>query len=301
MAFPTGSESSTTLASFIPSKWGEMINTFFMSKLYMASFFENRSSELADGGSVLYTPNITEMTATAKANATAVALNNTTETKVTLTVDQWYEASFAIEDREAAQVKKSYSLQKRYAEVAGHAVAKKLEVAIATLFAGFSNSVGSSTANIADSDLRSALGYIAAANIDTNDFVNLSWFFDASVVWNQLMGIDKFVLNINSPEADPVGKGVVGRLYGIPVKASTNIQYVSGTTGRNNALAHRDAIHFATSPLGVMSEGGMVGSAGVRVQSNYIPDYLSTVTTADILYGVIENRDNAGVRILSAA
>jgi len=43
----------------------------------------------------------------------------------------------------------------------------------------------------------------------------------------------------------------------------------------------------------------MVGSMGVRVQSNYIPDFLSTVTTADVLYGVVENRDNAGVLMRS--
>jgi hypothetical protein len=66
--------------------------------------------------------------------------------------------------------------------------------------------------------------------------------------------------------------------------------------GRSNAFAHPDAIHWATSPLGSGgSMGSMVGSSGVRVQSNYIPQYLSTVTTADILYGVIENRDTAGV------
>lgn len=35
------------------------------------------------------------------------------------------------------------------------------------------------------------------------------------------------------------------------------------------------------------------------VQSNYIPDYLSTLTTADILYGCVENRDNAGVYVKS--
>ena len=45
--------------------------------------------------------------------------------------------------------------------------------------------------------------------------------------------------------------------------------------------------------------GAMVGAQGIRVQSNYIPEYLSTVTTADILYGVVENRDAAGVRVLS--
>lgn len=85
----------------------------------------------------------------------------------------------------------------------------------------------------------------------------------------------------------------------IPVYISTNIQYISGTTGRANALAHKDAIHWATSPLGGGgSEGSSVtGKFGLRVQSNYVPDYLSTVTTADILYGVIENRDTSGVYI----
>lgn len=89
----------------------------------------------------------------------------------------------------------------------------------------------------------------------------------------------------------------------IPVYVSNNIQYVSGTTGRWNALAHKDALHFATSPLG---EGGslgssVIGSNGVRVQSNYVPQYLSTLTTADLLYGVVENRGTAGIAILTTA
>ncbi len=93
----------------------------------------------------------------------------------------------------------------------------------------------------------------------------------------------------------------------IPVYVSNNIQFVSGSTGRYNALAHKDALHWATSPLGTggsmaSSSGSMMtGQYGVRVQSHYVPEYLSTVTTADLLYGVIENRDNAGIAIFSAA
>jgi len=86
----------------------------------------------------------------------------------------------------------------------------------------------------------------------------------------------------------------------IPVYISTNIQRISGTVGRTNCLAHTDALHWATSPLGSggsLSGGAMTGKYGVRVQSNYIPEYLSTVTTADLLYGVIENRDTSGIAI----
>lgn len=72
MAYPTTSESATSLAVFIPEIWGERINDFFKAKLILADFFVDRSQELAGGGDTLYTPGLTEMTANSKTNATAV-------------------------------------------------------------------------------------------------------------------------------------------------------------------------------------------------------------------------------------
>lgn len=305
MAFPTTSASSTTLATSIPLLWGERINEFFKLKLMIADFFTDRSAELADGGSTLYTPNMTEMTANAKSNATAVTLNAPTDTKITLAVDQWYEVSFAIEDKENAQVKHSYYIQEKYAMNAGYTIAKKLEVALASLFSGFSGTVGASTTNLADSEIRAAIALLEAAGIDTT--TDVAFFVSPNVFWKQIQNLDKFSLAINSPVNDPTAKTPRASLYGIPVYVSNNIQYVSGTTGRYNALAHKDALHFATSPLsGGGSMSGTAGTSvtgryGVRVQSHYVPEYLSTLTTADLLYGVIENRDNAGVAILTAA
>ncbi len=315
MAFPTTSESLTTLASFIPAIWGEKINNFFKLKLLIADFFVDRSSELAQGGNILYTPNMTEMSANSKTNATAVTLNAPTETKVTLTVDQWYEVSFAIEDREAAQVKHSYYIQEKYAMNAGYTMAKKLEVSLASLFASFSTVVGASTSSLADSDIRAAISTLEAAGIDTGGGVTqngsiageVAFFVSPAVFWKQIQNLDKFSLAINSPVNDPTGKTPRASLYGIPVYVSNNIQYVSGTAGRYNALAAKDALHFATSPLGtggsMAGDRGstMTGQYGVRVQSNYIPEYLSTVTTADLLYGTTVNRSNAGVQILTTS
>jgi len=301
MAFPTTSESLTSLASFIPALWGEKINDFYRSKLVMAEFFVDRSSELSEGGNILYTPNMTEFSANSKTNATAVTLNGPTETKVTLTVDQWFEASFAIEDREAAQVKHSYYVQEKYAQNCGYAVAKKLETDLALLFDNFSNAVGASTTNLADSEIRQAIAYLEAADIDTTQ--DVAFFMHPNVFWKQVQNLDKFSLAINSPVNDPTGKTPKATLYGIPVYITTNVQYISGTVGRSNALAHKDALHWASSPLGSggsMGGGSMTGKYGVRVQSNYIPEYLSTVTTADLLYGVIENRDTSGVWVRSA-
>lgn len=298
--FPTATQSSTTLASNIPLLWGEKINEFFKLKLMIADFFIDRSSELSGGGSALYTPNMTEFTAAAKSNATAVTLNNATDTKVTLTVDQWYEVSFAIEDREAAQVKHSYYLQERYAKGAGYTIARKLEVALAELFDNFSTSVGASTTALADSEIREAIANLENVGIDTTQ--DVAFFVHPNVFWKQIQNLDKFSLAVNSPVNDPTAKTPKATLYGIPVFVSANIQYISGTVGRSGALAHKDALHWATSPLGSggsLGGGSMTGKYGVRIQSNYIPEYLSTLTTADLLYGVVENRDNAGVWIRS--
>lgn len=280
-------------------KWGQRLNDFYKQKIVCADFFVDRSDEVADGARSLYTPTLTEFTANAKSNATTVTLNAPSDTKITLTISNWYECSFAIEDAEAAQIFASYSLMERYAKNCGYEIAKTLDVAIATIFGTFTTSVGSSTVNLADSDVRAAIAQLETNNVDIEE---CAFFLSPNVFWKQLQGIDKFSLAINSPVQDPVAKLPRATLYGIPVYISNSIQYVSGTTGRYNALAHSDSIHFATAPLGSGgSMGAMVGSNGIRVQSNYVPQYLSTVTTADILYGVILNRSNAGINVVTPA
>lgn len=302
MPYPSGTETLASLDAYIPEKWGQRVNEFYRAKLVAAPFFTNRSDELSGGGDVLYTPNTTEFTASTKAVGIQVNLNSPTDTKVTLTVNNWFESSFAIEDREAAQVKHSYTIMERYAKNAGYAVAKRLDSAICVLFQGFSKVVGSSTVNLQDSDIRSAFAYLEAANVPQEE---AAFFFHPTVFWRQVQRIDKFSLAVNSPVNDPTAKRPAGYLYGTPVFLTTQIQtsLPSGSLARVNALAAPDAIHWATSPLGSggSKANSMVGSEGVRVQSNYIPDFLATVTTADILYGVVENRDDAGVGILTPA
>lgn len=297
--YPAGTETLASLDAYIPEVWGEAVNEFYRAKLVAAPFFTDRSGELSGGGDTLYTPTTTEFTANSKTNGVAVSTNSPTDAKVTLSVNNWFEASFAIEDREAAQVRHSYAIMNRYAKNCGYAIAKKLDTAITTLFSSFSNAVGSSTTNLADSDIRNAIAYLEAANADIDE---AAFFMHPNTFWKQVQAIDKFSLAVNSPVNDPTAKKPAGYLYGIPIYVTTQIQSDATPSGaRANALATPDAIHWATSPLGSGGSKGtsMVGSMGVRVQSNYIPDLLATLTTADMLYGVVENRDNAGVYVKS--
>lgn len=294
MSLPTGTFTATDLAELIPEVWGNKVNDFFRAKLNITPFFTNRSDELAAGADSLYTPNLTEMSANAKSNATAVTLNSPTETKQTLTVDQWYEVSFMIEDKEAVQVKQSYNTQQRYMKNAAFTAAKKLEVAVATLFSGFSNSVGTTGQALTDSTIRTAIATLTGTSLA--DFDEAAWFLHPKTIWEDVMSIDRFALAFNTNNAsNPLEKGATGRIYGRPVFSSANIQKINTNADYAGALAVPDAIHWATAPL-----PGQRDPMGVRLQSQYLQEYLGTLTTADILYGCVENRDAGGVQIVSA-
>lgn len=292
MAFPTGTETATNLAELIPEIWGEKVNDFYRAKLKMTSFFTDRSDELAEGGDTLYTPNLTEMAANAKSNAAAVTLNANTETKQTLTVSNWYEVSFAIEDKEAVQVKRSYTLQQRYMKNAAFTAAKKLEDAVATLFQGFSVSVGTTATALSRTTVLAAIS--ALESVDA-DFDEAAWFLHPKTLWEDVMAVDAFAIaNQNANAANPITKGAVAQIMGRPVYTSTRITKINTNADYCGALAVPDAIHYATAPL-----PGQRDAMGVRLQANYIPQYLSTVVTCDILYGAVENRDAGGIKIVS--
>ena len=280
-AFPTATQTNTTLASVIPGLFAEKMNNFYRDELKTAAFFTDLSADLASGTKTLLIPNITEMTAHSKSNATTVTLNNPTDNQITLTVDTWYETSFAIEDKEAEQVKKSYNYMDKLAMNAAYTTAAAYEDAIIALFDNFANVVGTSAAALADSNIRRAIQYLDEASVPQSD---RAFFLTPKQVWNDVQAIDRFSLLVNTKGADPVLKGHVGYLYGLPVVMSDRIGATDGSA--QSCLAHKDAI--------------VHGSTIMRVQSNYIPQYLSTVTTADVVFGVIENRDTSGVWIKTA-
>ena len=279
--FPTATHTNTTLASVVGLLWSQKMNNFYREKLRAVAFFTDLSSDFKPGAKDVYVPNITEMTAHTKSNATAVTLNNPTDTKVTLTVDTWEECSFAVEDKDAEQVLKQYSYMERLMKNAAYTVGKSYEEAILALFVAFSQTVGTSAAALADSNIRKAIQYLDEASAPQED---RAFFLTPKQVWSDVQAIDKFSLLQNTKEGDSVLKGHIGFLYGIPVIMSELIGATSGSA--NSCLAHKDAIVHASTIM--------------RTQANYVPQYLSTLVTADVTFGVIENRDTSGVWIKTA-
>jgi len=281
-AYPTATMTTTTLANIIPEIWGEKMNDYYRANLKTAAFFTDLSSDVSGGGDTVYVPNITAMTAHAKTTGSAVTVNNPTDSNITLLVQTKIECSFAVEDMDESQIKQSYGYIGRQAKNAAYQVAESYELAIIALFDNFSQVVGTSAAGLADSNILAALKYLADANVPME---GRAFFLSPKAIWTDAMAIDKFTLLQNTNGADPVLKGQIGMLYGVPVVESSNIGTTTGSA--QNCLAHKDALVHA--------------STGLKVQSNYVPQYLATITTAFMRYGVIENRDTSGVWLATAA
>ena len=287
----------------IPLLWGEKINDYFRYELMLASFFVDRSDELVDGGAAIYTPNLSALSTNSKTTNSQVTLSSPEYTKVTLDVSTWKEASFVIEDREAAQLKKSYYLQNKIAKGGAWEVAQDLEDAIAALFTGITtNVVGLGTANIADSSLLAAIALLETAGVPVYGG-ETAWIMHPNTFYRQIGNIDKMTLWQNTSTELPRTKAPTRALYSIPVIVSPAVPVGTGAVGDNgarlNLLAHKDTFHWARLSMPVKAKSGMIGSQGVRVQQSYVHEYLGDLVTIDLCYGVVENRDDSAVKIRS--
>lgn len=293
MALGTDHFVAADLAANIPEIWTGKTNDFYRSKLVAAGFFTDRSDEVRFGGDILHVSNTAAFTANAKSAQTQVVLQDPADTQNDLTIDQHYHAAFMIEDKELAQVARSYNVMETKMKDAAYAVAKQLDTAITTLFSGFSTTAGATTTALSDANILAA--YSAYA---TNDapLEEAAWILHPKTIWEDIQALDKYTL-IQNHGVSGVGPltGQIGTLWGRPVLQSTNIQTINTAADYAGFFGNPDAIHFATAAL-----PGSKDDMQVRIQSEYRLEYLGILVVADMLYGVAENRDDAGVQIISA-
>ncbi len=107
-----------------------------------------------------------------------------------------------------------------------------------------------------------------------------------------IMGIDRYV------SSDFVGgrgveSGLIGNLYGVDVYVSSNAPILE-TAAQNGAVQVRGCLFFHKDAI-VLAE-----QMAVRSQTQYKQEYLSTLYTADTLYGIQTYRPEAGFVIAIA-
>ena len=266
-------------------------------------------------GDTIHVPKPIRGAASAKAESTAVTIQANLESELQIAVDRHFEYSRFIED--IVETQALNSLRQFYTEDAGYQLALKVDTDLMNAATGFGD--GTKTfapantgadwvaSNSYYSNAGSALAAYAVDTVATGDNFSDAVFRaliklmdDADVPMENralivppaarstIMGIDRYV------SSDFVGgrgveSGLIGNLYGVDVYVSSNCPVIevaaqnsaSSLDTRGCLFFHKDAVVHAEQ-------------MAVRSQTQYKQEYLSTLYTADTLYGVEVYRPEAG-------
>jgi hypothetical protein len=261
-------------------------------------------------GDTIHIPSPIRGSVTAKAARTAVTIQENTELEVVVVVDKHFEYSRLIED--ITEVQALASLRQFYTGDAGYALAKQVDDDLFTLSKSFGNGNGTSWVhnNTFYPDVSGALTAYALDTVEDDDVFTdgifralIQQMDDADVpmdnrafvvppsLRNAIMGIDRYVSS-DFVDGRGVQNGKIGNLYGVDIFVTSNVPVIetaadntaAGNTKdiRGAILCHRDAMVLAEQ-------------VGVRSQTQYKQEFLGTLYTADMLYGVKVLRPESGL------
>ena len=307
-----GNTALTEAATFIPEIWSDEIIAAYQKNLKMAPLVK-RIAMTGKKGDVIHIPKPTRGDANAKAADTAVTIIANTESELTVTINRHFEYSRLIED--IVEVQALSSLRKFYTEDAGYALAVQVDNDLHAAGTGFGDggaivyspaatdyqhtgcffNDGGTTTQYTDDTLVAGDEFTDAffrdmiQKLDDNNVpMENRCLIIPPATRNAIMGIDRYVSS-DFVSGKSVESGLIGNLYGVDVYVSANCRTIEAA-GDNTAssvdtraalLFHHDAV--------VMAE-----QLAVRSQTQYKQEYLSTLYTADTLYGVQVYRPEAG-------
>jgi len=302
MALGTNHVTNTTGATFIPELWSDEIIAAYKQNLVMANLVSKMSFK-GKKGDTLHIPKPTRGAAALKAASTQVTLQAATESEVQVLVNKHYEYSRLIEDITETQA--LASLRKFYTGDAGYALAKQVDTDLIQLGRGAQGGngtiaydkaviasdgttlyTGGNEAAITDAGIRKVIQTLDDADVPMDGRVLVL----PPVARNVMMGLARFTEQAFVGEVgggNTIRNGEIGNVYGVKVYVSTNCETATGDA-RIGMMFHKDAFVLAEQ-------------LGVRSQTQYKQEYLGTLFTSDMLYGVKELRDEAAVAIAMSA
>ena len=210
-----------------------------------------------------------------------ITYDATTETAITLTINQHYYSAFELEEFEENM--SIVDLQGKYTKAAAYVVDLAVDDALAALPDNFGQTTGTLAVDHTDDDLRRALQYLDDANAPMDGrFLAVS-----PAAKNTMLGIDRYASSdFNRGGIVNIVRGEFGEVYGLRPFVSTNVEG-SNAAGHDNAVYQRDAIAL-----------GMRMQPRTRVFDDI--QNLSTQVAISVIYGVVETRDDHGVWLKGA-
>lgn len=296
---------NTSAAVFIPEMWSDEVIAAHKTNLVVAERVRKMNFK-GKKGDTIHVPKPVRGAAFAKAENTAVTVQNNVDTDLTITVDQHWEYSRLIED--ITEVQALASLRRFFTDDAGFALATQVDSKLYEAAKSFGDGDGSDYTNSAvwypdsgTSVAAYAVDTLASGDDITDATIRLmiQKMDDADVPmtgrnWvippiskRQLLGIERF------SSSDYVNKGAVpnghvGNLYGVDFAISTNVPVIETATDNTAGDDVRGSMFFHTDAI------ILVEQVGVRSQVQYKQEFLSNLYTSDRLYGTAAYRPEAG-------
>ena len=307
-----GNTALTEAATFVPEIWSDEIIAAYQKNLKMAPLVK-RIAMAGKKGDVIHIPKPTRGDANAKAADTAVTIIANTESELTITINRHFEYSRLIED--IVEVQALSSLRQFYTEDAGYALAVQVDNDLHAAGTGFGDG-GAIVFSPAETDYQhtgcffndggTTTQYTDDTLVAGDEFTD-AFFRDMiqklddnnvpmegrnliipPATRNAIMGIDRYVSS-DFVSGGTVNNGLIGNLYGVDVYVSANCRTIESAADNTvGTVDTRAALLFHTEAV-VMAE-----QMAVRSQTQYKQEYLSTLYTADTLYGVQVYRPEAG-------
>jgi N4-gp56 family major capsid protein len=307
-----GNTALTEAATFVPEIWSDEIIAAYQKNLKMAPLVK-RIAMNGKKGDVIHIPKPTRGDANAKAADTAVTIIANTESELTVTINRHFEYSRLIED--IVEVQALSSLRQFYTEDAGYALAVQVDNDLHAAGTGFGDggavvfspaatdyqhtgcffNDGGTTTQYTDDTLVAGDEFTDAffrdmiQKMDDNNvpMENRNLIIPPATR-NAIMGIDRYVSS-DFVSGGTVNNGLIGNLYGVDVYVSANCRTIEAAADNTaSSVDTRAALLFHNEAV-VMAE-----QMAVRSQTQYKQEYLSTLYTADTLYGVQVYRPEAG-------
>lgn len=299
--YPTmiGAYGVTDAATFIPEIFSDEIIASYKNSLVLANLVRKMSMK-GKKGDTIHLPKPVRGAAFAKAENTAVTLQNANTGELLISIDKHYEYSTLVEDILAMQG--HASLRSFLTEDAGYALAKQVDTDLFALGKKLGNGNGSSWVHnrafqfntttgaleaydadgatdigaIADDGIRDAIQVLDDADVPNTGRVLVI----PPSAKNDLLGLTRYSSS-DFIDGRPVQNGRIGNLYGVEVYVSTNCPVIE-TGVKAGLLLHKEAFILAEQQ-------------SVRSQRQYKQEYLADLFTADTIYGVQCARPEAGV------
>ena len=296
---------NTSAATFVPEIWSDEIRAAYEKNLILANLVKKMTMS-GKKGDTIHVPAPIRGAAYAKAENTAVTVQNDTESEVQIVIDKHYEYSRIIED--ITEVQALASLRNFYTGDAGYALARQIDNDLFALGKSLGNGDGSDWTNSAvyyndaSTGLTAyAVDTVAAADVFTDaafraliqkqDHADVPMDNRAFVIppslRNAIMGIDRYVSS-DFVGGQVVQNGKIGNLYGIDVFVTSNCPVIE-TAADNSAGGDVKAAMLIHQDTMILAE-----QVGVRSQTQYKQEFLGTLYTADTLYGVKAYRPDSG-------